>query len=74
MGMPSGMLIVSEVTRGAHGPYPLPDGPGLCEIRVYPHRDTTAIPIVTDARTGAEHYIVTINRTADWHDEDDGED
>jgi hypothetical protein len=57
------------VTRGAHGPYPLPDGPGLYEIRAYPHDDTTASPIVDDQPTGAEHYIVTINRTADWHDD-----
>jgi hypothetical protein len=73
LGMPSGNLIVSEVARGAHGPYPLPDGPGLYEIRAYPHPGTTATPIVGDDSAGAEHYVVTVHRSGDWHD-DEGED
>lgn len=71
VAMPTGMLVVSEVTRGTHGPFPLDDGPGLYEIRIYPHSDTTATPLIGDREEGAEHYIVTVHRTAGWTDEDD---
>ncbi|MFI5593646.1 hypothetical protein ACIA5G_52080 [Amycolatopsis sp. NPDC051758] len=71
VGMPTGVLVVSEVTRGAHGPYSLPDGPGVYEICAYRHRGTTASPIVGDGIASGEHYVITVQRTADWHDEDD---
>ena len=59
------MLVISEVTRGAHGPFPLADGPGLYEIHTYPHPNSTATARVDDHEAGAEHYIVTLHRTAE---------
>ncbi|MFD4256036.1 hypothetical protein ACFWQL_40455 [Amycolatopsis thermoflava] len=32
--VPTGELVVSEITRGVHGPFELPDGPGIYALTV----------------------------------------
>ncbi|MEV7099635.1 hypothetical protein AB0M80_43105 [Amycolatopsis sp. NPDC051045] len=51
-------------------PCPLADGLGLYEIRAVCISCTAVIPVVNDDPAGAEHYVVTVHRSGDWHDED----
>ncbi|MFD2415538.1 hypothetical protein [Amycolatopsis pigmentata] len=34
LDVPTGAVIISEITKGAHGPFTLPNGPGVYQLRI----------------------------------------
>ncbi|MGJ7907731.1 hypothetical protein ACOQFL_14780 [Actinopolyspora sp. H202] len=48
LDIPTGGVVVSEVTMGDHGPFELPDGPGSYRVRIYgdPSRALRAAEVV----------------------------
>jgi hypothetical protein len=66
--VPTGGLIVSEITRGAHGPFELSAGPGIYRLRVDACQaggQSTAPALTSAGERGTERYWVTVEKTAD---------
>ncbi|MFD2422411.1 hypothetical protein [Amycolatopsis pigmentata] len=37
---PTGAIVISEITAGAHGPFTLPDGPGIYQLHIFGAKST----------------------------------